>query len=676
MVASSIDGRGSSCCYEILILPGRVKTKKGGGGVEERYMKGVGASAAALGYPAKRRWRCLATGVLFLVLLSMLVPLVFLLGLYNGFHSTGYISDQQSSSSTSDDLGVEHGHNISDVQNHSERDTSSHVDKVIKRLVPVLPTDPIKDHPKEEKNGTIQRGSSGLRPGKAGLLRPPTSQKLFPGKPNKSVGDGVEAYKYRSTAVDQRVRLCELSFGSYCLWLEENREDMKDFMVKKLKDKLFVARAYFPSIAKLPAQSNLSHELKQNIQDLERILSESSTDTNLPPFIEKKLQRMDAAISKAQLVPLDCSNVDKKLRQIFDLTEDEANFHMKQSAFLYQLAVQTMPKSLHCLLMRLTVEYFKSSLHATKITHPEKYSDPLLQHYVILSTNVLASSVVINSTVFHAKESGNLAFHVLTDAQNYFAMKLWFLRNMYKKAVVEVINIEDLSLDKENLALSSLSLPVEFRVTFHSIDSPSENHLRTEYLSVFSDSHYLLPYIFPKLKKIVVLDDDVVVQRDLTELWNLRMGGKVLGASQLCSVQLAELSSLFGDNSFDRNSCTWMSGLNVVDLDRWKELGLTKIYQKFSREQARGTGSAEAAALRGSLLASQDMIYPLDDSWVLSGLGHEYGFDLERIKNAGVLHYNGNLKPWLELGIPKYKHHWQRFLNREDQFLAECNVNS
>ncbi|CAN1357452.1 Probable galacturonosyltransferase 7 [Linum perenne] len=155
---------------------------------------------------------------------------------------------------------------------------------------------------------------------------------------------------------------------------------------------------------------------------------------------------------------------------------------------------------------------------------------------------------------------------------------------MYKKAVVEVINIEDLSLDKENLALSSLSLPVEFRVTFHSIDSPSENHLRTEYLSVFSDSHYLLPYIFPKLKKIVVLDDDVVVQRDLTELWNLRMGGKVLGASQLCSVQLAELSSLFGDNSFDRNSCTWMSGLNVVDLDRWKELGLTKIYQKFSRE--------------------------------------------------------------------------------------------
>ena len=58
---------------------------------------------------------------------------------------------------------------------------------------------------------------------------------------------------------------------------------MKDFMVKKLKDQLFVARAYYPSIAKLPSQEKLTHELKQNIQELERILSESSTDADLPP---------------------------------------------------------------------------------------------------------------------------------------------------------------------------------------------------------------------------------------------------------------------------------------------------------------------------------------------------------------------------------------------------------
>lgn len=119
--------------------------------------------------------------------------------------------------------------------------------------------------------------------------------------------------------------------------------------------------------------------------------------------IGKKLQKMEASIAKAKSFPVDCNNVYKKLSQILDLTEDEANFHMKQSAFLYRLAVQTMPKSLHCLSMRLTVDYFTSPSSDMEIPVSEKYSDPTLRHLVIFSRNVLASSVVINSTVMHAK---------------------------------------------------------------------------------------------------------------------------------------------------------------------------------------------------------------------------------------------------------------------------------
>lgn len=111
---------------------------------------------------------------------------------------------------------------------------------------------------------------------------------------------------------------------------------------------------------------------------------------------------MEAAIAKSQAVKLDCNNVNKKLAQILDLTEDEANFHMKQSAFLYQLAVQTMPKSLHCLSMRLTVEYFASHPPDVESSLANKFSDPTLRHYVMFSNNVLASSVVINSTVMNA----------------------------------------------------------------------------------------------------------------------------------------------------------------------------------------------------------------------------------------------------------------------------------
>uniref|UniRef100_A0A2N9F691 Hexosyltransferase n=1 Tax=Fagus sylvatica TaxID=28930 RepID=A0A2N9F691_FAGSY len=602
---------------------------------------GSGASSYGLGYGVKRRWRGLVIGVLGLVILSMLVPLAFLLGLHNGFRPAGYLSEQQTSASTG--FGEYDHYHVRKTWNESEGDQSIHVRELIRKLGPTLPKDVLRDFTNEAKNKTIGRGSTNDSQPKEGFPVPPHSILQSPPSANNAkVGAAVEVPLYT--------------------------KDVHE--VGKL------SRAYYPSIAKLPRQDRLSRELKQNIQELERVLSESSTDADLPPQIAKKLQRMDAAIAKAKSFPVECSNVDKKLRQIYDMTEDEANFHMKQSAFLYQLAVQTMPKSLHCLSMRLTVEYFRSS-NDMDLSLAEKYIDPTLLHYVIFSNNVLASSVVINSTVMHAKESRNQVFHVLTDGQNYYAMKLWFLRHTYKEATVQVLNIEHLKLDNNSKATPLyLSLPEEFRISFHNVDSPPMAPIRMEYLSIFSHSHYLLPEIFRNLKKVVVLDDDVIVQQDLSALWSLNMAGKVNGAVQFCSLRLGQLKKYLGENSYEKKSCAWMSGLNVIDLARWRELDLTETYQKFVHELTMHEGSIEAVALHASLLSFQDLIYALDGAWALSGLGHDYGIDIQAISKAAVLHYNGNMKPWLELGIPKYRGYWRKYLNREDQFLSQCNINS
>ncbi|XP_004305055.1 PREDICTED: probable galacturonosyltransferase 7-like [Fragaria vesca subsp. vesca] len=559
-----------------------------------------------MAYAGKKRWKGLVVGVLGLVLLSMLVPLLFLLGIHNGFQ--GYGSEQPNSPTHTTPIIIKES---------SEEDHVKHVKDIVKHFAPPI-----------FKNSKVEK---------------------------------VEMIDYAKGGIDESGKTCQVKFGSYCLWRQEHKEDMKDFMVKKLKDSLFVARAYFPTIAKLPSQRKFSSEMKQNIQELEKVLSESTTDADLPSQIEKKLARMQAVIAKAKTFPVECHNVDKKLRQIFDMTADEAHFHMKQSVFLYQLAVQTMPKSLHCLSMRLTVEFFRDPVYDME-SLASKYNDPALQHYVIFSTNVLASSVVINSTVMHAKESGKLVFHVLTDQQNYFALKLWFYRNTYKEAIVQVLNLEE--IDNRKLFLS---LPVEFRVSF-GIGAEA----RTEYLSIFSHSHYLLPEIFQKLEKVVVLDEDVVVQQDLSALWSLNMEGKVNAAVQLCSVKLSNLLK----SSFDKTSCAWMSGLNVIDLVKWRELDLTETYRRFVNEASTQEGQNEAAALHASLLTFKDLIYPLDSVWALSGLGNDYNIDMSAVTKAAVLHYNGKMKPWLDLGIPKYKVFWKRFLNREDQFLTDCNVNS
>ncbi|XP_021762147.1 probable galacturonosyltransferase 7 isoform X2 [Chenopodium quinoa] len=648
-------------------------------------MKGGGANGAAVSHSTKRRWKGFVIAVMGLVILSMLVPLVFLLGFHNAFHSSSaslsgseFPSQQQSSSSQHDGVALgaylSHNPNPNPNPNHTmdQHEETRHIEDLIERLAPTLPKERVgkQDHEISAQDG---------------LNRPITKAPMHVYQPKGSPGHRVEtdvreaSLERKSVNISKPIEVrplakgdeseipCELRFGSYCIWRREHKEDMMDSMVKKLKDRLFVARAYFPSIAKLPVHENLSRELKQNIQDFERIFSEASTDADLPLHVEDKLRKMETAIARAKSVPVDCNNVDKKFRQLVDLTEDEANFHTKQSAFLYQLAVQTMPKSLHCLSMRLTVEYFHTSSEVLEDSVTENYIDPKLYHYVIFSNNILASSIAINSTVVHAKESKKLVFHVLTDRQNFYAMKLWFVRNMFKKASIQVLNIEEYNI------IPGSSLPEETRITFQSHKFP-KMHYETQYVSLFSHAHYFLPEIFKNLDKIVVLDDDVVVQQDLSALWRINMGGMVNGAAENCAVRLGQLENYLGRTNFNRNSCAWMSGLNVIDLARWRDLNLTGTFRRMVEELTMKSRQHEATASKASLLTFQDQVYALDDTWVLSGLGHDYGLNLQFIKKNSVLHYNGNMKPWLELGIPKYRSLWFKFLNREDQFLSDCNV--
>ncbi|TVU47199.1 hypothetical protein EJB05_06790, partial [Eragrostis curvula] len=527
--------------------------------------------------------------------------------------------------------------------------------------------------------------ASGASTNKPKVLPPPLIEKpkpevkpvRVPVQPTKDI-DRVRLRPPRVQNADEveKAKACQIEFGSYCLWSIEHKEVMKDAVVKRLKDQLFVARSYYPSIAKLKGKEALTRELKQNIQDHERVLSESIVDADLPSFIKKKIEKMDQSIARAKSCTVDCNNVDRKLRQILHMTEDEAHFHMKQSAYLYNLGVHTMPKSHHCLNMRLTVEYFKSAPLDSDDSAVRKFTIPDHKHYVILSRNVLAASVVINSTVSSAEDTENVVFHVLTDAQNFYAMKHWFARNSYRESAVDVINYERVILENlPEFGAQQLYLPEEFRVLISSLEQPTEKS-RMEYLSVFSHSHFFIPEIFKDLKKVIVLDDDVVIQRDLSFLWNLDMGDKVNGAVRFCGLRLGQLRNLLGRAAYDPKSCAWMSGVNVIDLDKWREYNITENYVQLLRKfgNSGDEASLRAAALPISLLSFQHLLYPLDEKLTLSGLGYDYAIREGSIQSSASLHYNGNMKPWLELGIPDYKKYWKRFLARDERFMDECNV--
>ncbi|GKV02872.1 hypothetical protein SLEP1_g15254 [Rubroshorea leprosula] len=99
-------------------------------------MKGVGGGVGGVS-PAKRRWRSLVIGVLFLVVLSMLVPLGFLLGLHNGFHSHGFVPIQHTSQSNV--IGDFDRYGTRDFWNHSQGASSNHIDDLLRQIEPKLP---------------------------------------------------------------------------------------------------------------------------------------------------------------------------------------------------------------------------------------------------------------------------------------------------------------------------------------------------------------------------------------------------------------------------------------------------------------------------------------------------------------------------------------------------------
>lgn len=464
---------------------------------------------------------------------------------------------------------------------------------------------------------------------------------------------------------------------------QNERTAIPDARVRHLKDQLVRARVYLS----LPGTRNNPHftrELRVRMKEVQRALGDASKDSELQRNAYDKLKAMELTLAKGKQIQDDCAAAVKKLRAMLHSTEEQLRVHKKQTVFLTQLTAKTLPKGLHCLPLRLTTEYYSLNSSEQHFPNQDKLEDPQLYHYALFSDNVLAAAVVVNSTITHAKDPSKHVFHIVTDRLNYAAMRMWFLVNPPGKASIEVKNIEEFTWLNASYSpvlkqLGSQSM-IDFYFRNHRTSSDSNLKFRNpKYLSILNHLRFYLPEIFPKLHKVLFLDDDIVVQKDLSPLWSLDLKGNVNGAVETCGESFhrfdryLNFSNPLISKNFDPRACGWAYGMNIFDLKEWKRQNITDVYhswQKLNHDRQLW----KLGTLPPGLITFWKRTFPLDRSWHVLGLGYNPSVGQREIERAAVIHYNGNMKPWLEIGISKYRNYWAKHVDYDHVYLRECNL--
>lgn len=184
---------------------------------------------------------------------------------------------------------------------------------------------------------------------------------------------------------------------------------------------------------------------------------------------------------------------------------------------------------------------------------------------------MIAVSTVINSAIKNAHKPSKHVFHVVTDKMYVAAVQVWFaLRPPAHRARVVVRSYSEFKF------LNSANSPV-----IEMLESGRKDLNVLEYL------RFYLPEMFPKLRRIVLLEDDVVVQKDLAKLFSVDLDGKVNGAVEMCFGGFRRYNKYMNFSNpavkerFSPRACAWGFGVNVFDLDVWRRDQCTEQFHQY-----------------------------------------------------------------------------------------------
>ncbi|XP_031499423.1 probable galacturonosyltransferase 12 [Nymphaea colorata] len=394
-----------------------------------------------------------------------------------------------------------------------------------------------------------------------------------------------------------------------------------------------------------------------------------------------------------------------KLKAFVEILEQKARTAKIQEYLYRHVASSSIPKQLHCLALKLASEYSSNAQARLQLPSPELVPalvDNSYYHFILASDNILAAWVVASSLVDNSLMPEKVVFHVITDRKTYAPMQAWFSLHSLAPAVIEVKSLHHFDWFTKGKVPVLEAMERDQKIRYHYrggssaiVANRSERPyivasrlqaLSPKYNSVMNHIRIYLPQLFPSLDKVVFLDDDVVVQSDLSPLWEIDMKGKVNGAVETCRgddpfVMSKRLKSylnfshpLIAEN-FDPQDCAWAYGMNVFDLQAWRRTNISETYHYWLQENLRsGLNLWQLGTLPPGLIAFHGQVHVIDPVWHMLGLGYQANTSVESASRAAVIHFNGRAKPWLDIAFPHLRPLWAKYVDRDDKFIRGCSI--
>jgi len=256
------------------------------------------------------------------------------------------------------------------------------------------------------------------------------------------------------------------------------------------------------------------------------------------------------------------------------------------------------------------------------------------------------------SPVLPSVPEGHIPVVASTD-DNYaiplMVMFISLLENSNEPETIHLFIIDGGVSEKKKADLIGSAESRGSQATFLEIDSELYSEFPTRaHISAPAYYRISIPELFDqKVERCIYLDCDLIVNRDIKELWEVDLDGYAVGAVENVGATF-KASQLQQTDYFN-------SGVLVIDLKSWRESGIPEKVRAFKLEHPELISTNDQCALNGVFRGEWKRL-PL--SWNFQSGLYQESPQVDRFRQSGeldgaiwdpcIIHYIGWSKPWVD----------------------------